>query len=192
MPGRASCGTLRGVSTRVDQPPASGSPAGPSGRAADRGPRRSRWRILRRAAVAVVVLLAAIQLVPYGRSHTNPPTTREPAWNSPATRRLFMAACGDCHSNDTTWPWYSNIAPVSWLTQRDVDSGRAAFDVSNWDRPQDVSSGDMADSIRSGGMPPWFYLPLHPAAHLSGPDKQRLIDGLAQTLNASPPIGGGG
>lgn len=153
--------------------------------------KRRRWRRwLLRGAIGLVALLVAIQIVPYGRSHANPATTREPSWDSPQTRRLFMSACGDCHSNATKWPWYTNIAPVSWLTQNDVDSGRATFDVSNWDRPQDVSAGDMADAIRGGSMPPWFYTPLHPSASLSSADREKLITGLARTLSISPPIGG--
>jgi mono/diheme cytochrome c family protein len=142
--------------------------------------------------ISVVILFLAIQLVPYGRSHTNPPTTREPAWDSPRTRALFMDACGDCHSNLTRWPWYTNVAPVSWLVQNDVDAGRSQFDVSNWDRPQELSAGDAADAIRTGSMPPWFYTPMHPTASLSAGEKQQLIAGLARTLTASPPLGGGG
>jgi mono/diheme cytochrome c family protein len=147
-----------------------------------------RWML--RGAIGLVVTLAVIQAVPYGRSHANPATTKEPSWDSPQTRRLFMSACGDCHSNTTSWPWYSNLAPVSWLTQRDVDSGRSSFDVSNWDRPQDVSAGDMTETIRGGSMPPWFYKPLHPASNLSSADRERLISGLARTLSTSPPVGG--
>jgi mono/diheme cytochrome c family protein len=166
-------------------------PAG-YGRWVSSGRDRSRmWRWIRRAAIAAGVAFLAIQLVPYGRSHTNPPTTKEPAWDSPQTRVLFMRACGDCHSNQTAWPWYTDVAPVSWLTQRDVDGGRAQFDVSAWDQPQDISSGDAAEAIRNGSMPPWFYTPLHPSASLSAADRQRLIAGLARTLAASPPIGGG-
>jgi hypothetical protein len=71
----------------------------------------------------------AIQLVPYGRDHTNRPVTGEPKWDSPATRADAVTACFDCHSNQTVWPWYSNIAPMSWLIQHDVDEGRAAL---NW------------------------------------------------------------
>lgn len=149
------------------------------------------WRWIRRVAIASGVAFLAIQLVPYGRSHTNPPTTREPAWDSPQTRVLFMQACGDCHSNQTTWPWYTSIAPMSWLAQRDVVDGRAQFNVSNWDRPQDISAGDAAETIRGGSMPPWFYTPLHPAARLSAAEKRQLIAGLARTFAASPPIGGG-
>ena len=139
----------------------------------------------------MVAVLVLIQLVPYGRDHTNPPTTREPAWDSPQTRVLFMAACGDCHSNDTTWPAYASVAPISWLTQRDVDGGRAAFNVSNWDRPQDVSAQEITESIGDGSMPPWFYKPLHSASNLSAAEQQRLIAGMTRTLAASPPLGGG-
>jgi mono/diheme cytochrome c family protein len=155
----------------------------------NRGGSWRRWAL--RLGLGVAGLFILIQLLPYGRSHSNPPTTKEPAWDSPQTRALFMAACGDCHSNQTSWPWYTNVAPVSWLTQRDVDSGRSAFDVSNWDQPQDVSAGDIAESVRGGGMPPWFYTPLHSAARLSSAGQRRLIAGMARTFAASPPLGGG-
>ena len=48
-----------------------------------------------------------IQVIPYGRDHSNAPVTAEPAWNSPRTRELAVAACFDCHSNETEWPWYT-------------------------------------------------------------------------------------
>src|SRR5215216_1353338 len=88
------------------------------------------------AAMIVGVLFVVLQLVPYGRRHDNPPTTREPAWDDPTTRALAVRACFDCHSNETRWPWYSYVAPVSWLTQRDVDEGRRELNFSEWDRQQ--------------------------------------------------------
>lgn len=154
---------------------------------------RARWqRILIIGALAVAVGFLAIQLVPYGRNHTNPPVTQEPRWDSPRTRALAARACFDCHSNLTKWPWYSNVAPISWLLQRDVDAGRSQFNFSEWNRPQDVSSGDLADAIRGGSMPPWFYTIPHPSARLSSTEQQALIQGLTATLNASPPVGGAG
>lgn len=152
-----------------------------------------RWR--RRLVLGIAALAAvfvAIQLVPYGRSHGNPPTTGEPAWDSARTRTLFVHACGDCHSNLTKWPLYSNIAPISWMVQNDVDSGRAAFDISNWDQPQHLDANDVREAIQGGSMPPWFYTPLHSASRLSRADKQALIAGLERTLAASPALGGGG
>ena len=63
--------------------------------------------------------------VPYGRDHVNPPVGAEPSWDSPETRALARQACFDCHSNETEWPAYSTVAPVSWLIQHDVSEGAA-------------------------------------------------------------------
>jgi Haem-binding domain len=136
-------------------------------------------------------LFALAQAVPYGRSHTNPPVQAEPRWDSPQTRALAQRACFDCHSNLVTWPWYSNVAPVSWLVQRDVDGGRSSLNFSTWNLPQD-GAGDASGAVANGSMPPWFYVILHPKAKLSTLDKQALVNGLAATLRNSPPLGGGG
>ena len=63
--------------------------------------------------LGVLCLGLVIQLLPYGRDHTNPPVVAEPLWDSPQTRALAKRACFDCHSNETIWPWYTNVAPVS-------------------------------------------------------------------------------
>jgi mono/diheme cytochrome c family protein len=81
-------------------------------------------RFLMWSLTGLLVLVAAAQLVPYGRDHDNPPVAAEPTWDTPTTRELARRACFDCHSNETQWPWYSNIAPLSWLIQRDVEEGR--------------------------------------------------------------------
>lgn len=154
---------------------------------------RSSWqRRLRYGGVVAVALFILIQAVPYGRSHSNPPVTLEPKWDSPQTRALAARACFDCHSNLTKWRWYSNVAPVSWLIQRDVNGGRSQFNFSEWGKPQDINIGDLTDSIRGGSMPPWFYVVAHPSASLSTAEKDALIRGLAATLTTSPPMGGGG
>ena len=151
------------------------------------------WRrLILRAALVAIALFALIQAVPYGRDHSNPPVTLEPKWDSAQTRALAVRACFDCHSNETTWPWYSNVAPMSWLVQRDVDGGRSTFNFSEWNRPQDVGTDDLAEAIRGGSMPPWFYVLLHSNAKLSQSEKDALIRGLNATLAASPPKGGGG
>src|SRR5512134_1372664 len=116
--------------------------------------------------LAVVVLFLLIQLVPYGRNHNNPPVVGEPAWDSPQTRLLAQRACFDCHSNETQWPWYSNVAPMSWLVQRDVDEGRDRLNFSEWGQgEQEVD--DVGETIREGEMPPVNYVLLHPLAKLS-------------------------
>jgi hypothetical protein len=148
-----------------------------------------KWAI--RIALGAVALLALSQAVPYGRSHTNPPVSSEPRWDAPATRQLAADACFDCHSNLTRWPWYTSVAPMSWLTQNDVDGGRSTLNFSEWDKPQDAGAGDIVEAAR-GSMPPWFYKPMHPASNLSSAERDRLVAGLVKTLQASPPLGGGG
>ncbi len=146
-------------------------------------------RPVRLTLLALLGLFVLIQLVPYGHDHSNPPVTAEPAWDSPQTRALAAAACFDCHSNETTWPWYTSVAPFSWLTQNDVDSGRATLNFSEWDRPQEA--GDVAEVIAGGEMPPWYYRLIHSGARLSDQERQQLIAGFRATFQASPPIGGG-
>jgi hypothetical protein len=79
----------------------------------------------------------------------------EPRWDGPATRALAVRACYDCHSNETVWPWYSHVAPVSWLTQRDVAEGRRKLNFSEWDRGQ-KEARESGKTVRKGTMPPWF------------------------------------
>ncbi len=134
-----------------------------------------------RLTIVALAVLAAIQLIPYGRDHSNPPGSREPDWDSPRTRDLFFRACKDCHSNETHWPWYSSVAPASWLVQHDVDEGRAEFNVSERDRAENQGD-EAAKLVRRGGMPLWYYLPLHPEARLSDAEKAELVRGLVATF----------
>ena len=141
----------------------------------------------RRIAWAVVAALAAsgalIQFVPYGYDHTNPPVTAEPAWNTPETRALAVRACFDCHSNETVWPWYTDLAPVSWVVTNHVDVGRQVLDFSTWDRGHG-ELGEITETIRQGGMPPLYYRLIHSSARLTSAEKQQLIDGLQATFSA--------
>lgn len=143
--------------------------------------------VLRVGMLILFALGLVIQLVPYGRTHSNPPVTRALAFDSPRTKDLFSGACGDCHSNLTSWPVESNIAPASWLIQNDVEGGRARFDVSEWDRSQ-VDPEEVARVISQGEMPPLQYKLLHPSARLSDAEKVRLASGLAQTFRQDPPV----
>lgn len=142
---------------------------------------RKLQKIVRRSLAVAGVLLLAIQLVPYGRDHANPAVRAEPAWNSPGTRELAVRACYDCHSNQTEWPWYSWIAPVSWLVQYDVDEGRRKLNFSAWDQPQ-KDADEAADEVREGAMPLRPYVVLHPHARLSTVERAELEQGLAATL----------
>lgn len=140
-------------------------------------------KIAKWAGILLVVGLVVIQLIPYGRDHTNPPVQSEPNWDSPQTRALAERACFDCHSNETEWPWYSNIAPFSWLVQHDVNEGREILDFSEWDqggRPREAD--EMWEVLQRGNMPPAVYTPLHPNAKLTPAEVEQLIAGFKATV----------
>lgn len=124
-----------------------------------------------------LLLFGLIQLVSYGRDHTNPPVVQEPAWSSPEVRALAQRACFDCHSNETVYPWYSNIAPVSWLVQHDVEEGRSKLNFSDWERSRE-DGDEMAEAIEKGEMPMPIYLIQHPEARLTPAETATLIEGL--------------
>lgn len=136
----------------------------------------------------LIVIFLLLQLVPYGRDHSNPVVLAEPTWDSPETRALAVRACFDCHSNETVWPWYSNIAPISWLVQRDVNEGREKLNFSEWRAYVENEEGegeekeyewdDIEEVIRSGEMPLPIYLLQHPEAKLSTAEKEQLIEGV--------------
>ena len=132
-------------------------------------------------AIGLAVLLVAIQLVPYGRDHANPSGGQPINWDSARTEQLMRGACMDCHSNETEWPWYSNVAPVSWLVQSDVDEGRGALNLST----DEADVQEMIETIQEGEMPPWQYKPTHPGARLSASEKRELIRGLQATFGVT-------
>lgn len=140
-------------------------------------------KILAVLAVAAI----AIQFIPYGKDHTNPPVISEPIWDSPRTKELFTNACGNCHSNQTTYPWYSNIAPLSWLIEYDVKEGRELLNVSVWGVQKKNEGTEAAKEVREGEMPPLYYLPTHPEAKLTDAQKQELITGLEKTFGKEGP-----
>jgi hypothetical protein len=137
-----------------------------------------------RALLVLGVLIPALQFVPYGRDHENPTVVREPAWDSPQTRYLAKRACFDCHSNETVWPWYANIAPASWLVTFDVREGRHHLNFSDWRQGQregeDISK--VREVVEEGEMPPMRYRLMHAEARLSSWQKTLLVRGLAKTF----------
>ena len=122
-----------------------------------------------------------MQLVPYGRDHSNPPVVSEPTWDSPQTRDLAERACFDCHSNETVWPWYSNVAPISWLVQHDVEEGREKLNFSTWAQGGGEEADEMTEVIAEGEMPMPIFLLTHAEARLTAAEKQALMNGL-QTM----------
>jgi predicted nicotinamide N-methyase len=127
--------------------------------------------------VAGVGALVAMQLVRFER--TNPKVTGE--IDAPSdVKSVLRRACYDCHSNETVWPWYSQLAPVSWLLHRDVVAGRKHLNFSEWSSlaadKQAKKRRGVGEQVAEGEMPPWFYTPAHPNAKLSPEDAKLLED----------------
>lgn len=133
--------------------------------------------------VGVIIIIgiigfALIQLIPVNT--TNPPVVSEPNWDSQQTRDLTQRACFDCHSNETVWPSYAKIAPVSWVIVNHVSEGREKLNFSQWN-PN--GRNEAVEAIIGGEMPPLYYTAVHPEARLSSAEKQQLVDGLQNTFS---------
>ncbi len=112
------------------------------------------WLVRLLLPIAVVLFLLA-QLVPYRL--TNPSTRAEPKWDSARTRQLTVAACYDCHSNESRRHWYTQVAPLSWWTVNHVRDGRSALNFSEWTTTTHHETGDIYEAVSGGSMPPSYY-----------------------------------
>jgi hypothetical protein len=131
-----------------------------------------KWKPGKRTLWTIAIVLVGIQVIPVAR--TNPPVEDEvPAPSE--VRAVLKRACYDCHSNETVWPWYSRVAPVSWLIAHDVNDGREEMNYSAWNKlPLEKQRKRFRQSwelVEKGEMPMWFYTPLHPEAKLSENDR---------------------
>lgn len=129
-----------------------------------------------------IALFVIMQLIPVWLLQTNPAVVAEPAWDSPETRALAKRACFDCHSNETVWPWYSRVAPVSWLVTFDVVRARRELNFSTWNANGQRSGRkdkleEAAEKIEEGEMPLEIYVVQHPEAKLTAQEKEQLIQG---------------
>lgn len=137
---------------------------------------------MKKVLLSLILATVLIQFIPYGGDHSNPAVIAEPKWDSVQTRQLFMRACADCHSNETKWPFYAGIAPISWLVQYDVNEGREHFNVSMWGKQKKNEGDEAAEEFREAEMAPWFYLILHPEAKFSKTERAQLLKGLVATF----------
>lgn len=127
---------------------------------------------LSRVLIGVLAVLVLIQFVPVSR--TNPPVESE--INAPIkVATILSRSCYNCHSNKTVWPWYSYVAPVSWLVSNDVSGARHKLNFTTWNRyPPDEATTllrEMWKEVQGGDMPPWYYRTKHAEARLSDDDK---------------------
>lgn len=137
-----------------------------------------RWKSL---SLASLGLLVAIQFI--RPSTTNPPVQANQEIAAvlrvdPGIQAILQRSCDDCHSNRTVWPWYSHVAPVSWLVASDAYDGRRRMNFSEWGTYPPTKSGNLLGKIcrkiQDGDMPPLQYLPMHPISRLTQADEQQI------------------
>jgi cytochrome c551/c552 len=140
-------------------------------------------RILKWIAIGLIVVFLGIQFVRPAR--TNPPVDESQTifartQMTPEVNAILDRSCRDCHSHKTVWPWYTNVAPISWWLSNHVNDGRKDLNLSEWGRlppdRQDRKLRQICDEVSDGVMPLSSYLPMHPQARLSEQDKKTLCD----------------
>ncbi|MBC8308967.1 MAG: heme-binding domain-containing protein [Planctomycetes bacterium] len=124
----------------------------------------------------VIDLFVVIQFIPVNRD--NPEVTGE--IEVPAdVMAILQRSCYDCHSNETVWPWYSYVAPASWLIARDVHKGREELNFSDWTsyntKQKNHKRKECGEEVEEGEMPLWFYIPLHSEAELLPKDVEAIL-----------------
>jgi hypothetical protein len=137
-------------------------------------------KILIATGVATIVAFGGSLIHPFGapRAAGSSQTVLHEAQIDPETLAIIQRACQNCHSQKTEWPWYSHVAPVSWLLARDVQQARKHMNLSHW---QDYSTDDrlrllssIGSVVRNGEMPVQRYLLLHPEARLTDAERQQI------------------
>jgi len=153
------------------------------------------WIWSKRAVVGVAIFIMLAQI--YRPARTNPPTDKNQEIVAtlaiePAIASVLDRSCSDCHSNRTVWPWYSHVAPVSWLVVSDVNRGRQGVNFSEWGGYTAEQRSKLLEAIckevTEGDMPPIAYTPMHSSAKLTKADAQEICRWTAatrQTIAAS-------
>jgi hypothetical protein len=140
-------------------------------------------RVFKWTVIVVGCLFVFAQFVRPAR--TNPPveqsqTIAAHTQMTPQVKDILERSCRDCHSNQTVWPWYTNVAPVSWWLSNHVNVGRSNMNLSEWGKldpnRQDRKLRQICDEVSDGAMPLSSYTPMHPKAKLSDQDKKTLCD----------------
>lgn len=149
---------------------------------------------IKRSVVGAIILLVVIQVIRPARTNPSIDPTREITARlsvESSVASIFARSCNDCHSNRTIWPWYSSVAPVSWLVISDVSRGRRHMNLSDWAAipPQRIARtlDRMCKEVRSGDMPMTVYVPMHPLARLTPSDVDMICRWTDTTRQNLPP-----
>jgi hypothetical protein len=134
--------------------------------------------------ILLLLLVVTIAMQFFRPERANPPVDRDlhitAALDVPAdVMYLLERACADCHSHSTEWPWYTNVAPVSWVIAHHVDHGRECVNFDQWATYTEYEMqkvlDEIAEEVDQGKMPLPAYLRMHAEARLSDGDRARIV-----------------
>ena len=141
----------------------------------------------RRTGAAAALLISLVGIAASARPdmtvlHADPSLAlgaRTPVPVPPGVLSTLRQACFDCHSNETRWPWYSQISPVSWWLKSHVNDGRKELNFSEFATYTKVKKvrklRTAGEEVKDGDMPLSSYLPMHPAAHMTDADRATFV-----------------
>ena len=143
---------------------------------------KSALKIPQMLVLAIVLIFLLAQGIRIDKS--NPPVRSDLA--PVAVKPVLQRACYNCHSNETIWPWYSNVAPASWLVGMDVREGRDHLNFSEWGAydsgTQSHKLRGIAEEVRGGEMPPWYYSLVHRGSRLSEAERTQILAWTTETI----------
>jgi len=145
---------------------------------------RNRLSIVAFSFVAILFIAQAIRI-----DRTNPDVLSD-LTAAPGVKPILQRACYNCHSNETVWPWYSGVAPVSWLVGSDVKEGREHMNFSEWGTydsgTQSHKLRGISEEVKSGDMPPWYYKLIHGEARLTASERDQILAWTEEAIKAGP------
>ena len=144
-------------------------------------------RVLRKVLKWVVIIVVCVFVIAQFKrpARSNPPIDHSQTLEAhmqvtPQVASILSRSCDDCHSHKTAWPWYTNVAPVSWFIADHVEDGRRHLNFSEWGRGDERRKRkkleEICEEVRDGAMPLSSYTPLHPHAKLTAEDIKTLCD----------------
>jgi hypothetical protein len=155
-----------------------------------------RLRLMLLAGVVAVVVLSLL-IHPFGdlKAHSSLNPLLAGADVNPAISQIIARSCQNCHSEKTEWPWYSYVAPVSWLIEKDVHDARSHMNLSHWgeyslEKKQELLTR-LAAAVRNRQMPPARYTLMHPGAKPSGTELEQIYEwarGERRRLKSMPAV----
>jgi len=140
-------------------------------------------KIVKLVLLVIILIFAAIQFIPHDKPEVIAANENDLIYNNQLPEHISVSlkeSCYDCHSNETIYPWYSYVAPVSWLVVRDIKQGRDHLNFSHWESQSKIEKAknldNIIDEVTDENMPLPIYTIMHAKAKLSADDRKQIAE----------------